>query len=275
MVVVFTALAGLGLVATLFIAGVGLADRLRRNAAEPVEDMYELAVLIGGRWRLADTVLLSLVCRDAIRVSRDGQCTPVAGGGSPHPVDRVILGELAVRPGGVSRSTLMRLPAWEPVAEDLRRALVKRGLLRPEWVKTGVMLASLAMGGLILGGLLAGWSLVLTVGMIFTGGFDAALELIRMTGVMLVVVPVGFLLHHVTKWSDAESERTRYGQAALAAVRKRHPFRNTTPTALALYGDPFPPPARPPAPVTVPAPSRENGTDDACGGGGCGCGCGE
>ncbi|MFI6498735.1 TIGR04222 domain-containing membrane protein [Nonomuraea typhae] len=274
MVVVFTALSGLGLVATLFIAGVGLADRRRGRSAEPVEDMYELAVLIGGRWRLADTVLISLVCRDVIRVSRDGRCTPVAGGDSPHPVDRVILDELAVRPGGVSRSTLMNLAAWDPVTENLRRELVKRGLSRPEWVKTGVMLSSLTMGGLILGGLLAGWWMVPTVVTILTEGFGAALELIGMTGVMLMVVPVGFLLHGATKWSDAENERTRSGEAAYAAARKRHPSRNTTPAALALYGDPLPPPARPPAPVTVPAPPGD-GADDACGGGGCGCGCGE
>ncbi|MET8864276.1 TIGR04222 domain-containing membrane protein [Nonomuraea sp. NPDC004580] len=109
--------------------------RLRRpggGVRDGVRDAYELAVLTGGPRALAGTAIIALLRRSAVRASRSGRYTVIAGagGGTWHPAEQLVLDLLAARLGRAHRRDLERAPEWAALEKRIRLGLVRRGLLR-------------------------------------------------------------------------------------------------------------------------------------------------
>ncbi|MFC7647730.1 TIGR04222 domain-containing membrane protein [Streptosporangium lutulentum] len=94
---------------------------------------YELAYLAGGPRRVINTALGMLARAGAIRVSRGGQISLVAGTrGSPDPVEHAILEALRARGGSGPAGELRRTVADGETMSGLRYRLLGMGLIVPD-----------------------------------------------------------------------------------------------------------------------------------------------
>ncbi|GAA3422608.1 TIGR04222 domain-containing membrane protein [Streptosporangium vulgare] len=94
---------GLSLLAVAVLIALRLAARPSRVYEGPELTPYELALLAGGRSRVADTALASLTGGGVVRARRDGRLTQVSGqvGVLTQPVQTEVLDHLRGQGGGV------------------------------------------------------------------------------------------------------------------------------------------------------------------------------
>ncbi|MFF5111629.1 TIGR04222 domain-containing membrane protein [Streptosporangium sp. NPDC000509] len=94
---------GLSLLGVVGLIALRLAMRPSRVYEGPELTPYELALLAGGRPRVAETVLASLTAVGAVRAQRDGRLTQVSGqiGVLTQPVQTEVLEHLRGHAGGV------------------------------------------------------------------------------------------------------------------------------------------------------------------------------
>ncbi|WP_326644779.1 TIGR04222 domain-containing membrane protein [Streptosporangium sp. NBC_01755] len=96
---------------------------------------YELAYLAGGQRRVINTALGMLTRAGAIRVSRGGQVSLVAGAvPSSHPIEHSVTEALARRGGSAPVGELRHAVAGGQAVDGLRYRLLGLGLLVPESV---------------------------------------------------------------------------------------------------------------------------------------------
>ncbi|TXK38345.1 TIGR04222 domain-containing membrane protein [Nonomuraea sp. C10] len=108
-------------------------------------DVYELAFLAGGPWRVAETAAAVLIADEALRLDRTGDLHAVAGAAEPAAdVERTLLAAVRACRGGMDAGRALRTVARGPEVAGLRRRLVSAGLVhRPSG--TGPVRAKLAL----------------------------------------------------------------------------------------------------------------------------------
>lgn len=228
-------------------------------------------MLARGRHALPDTVVTALVRRNAVREARSGLCTLVTGAAADHPAEHVVLGFLTARAGRAARHEIVRAPEWAPVERRMRAELRRRGLLRPHWMSSTIVLGALTVFLVLLTNIATLTVLLDTAGDLLTGESAAAWARLGQWWPALLVPPLTVAGGVVITWMRTPADdRTLVGEAVCRETLAAHPDHDGSLESYVLLGEPSPDP--------VPArrgPSEEDDGDaDAGGDGGDGCGCG-
>ncbi|MGJ6961097.1 TIGR04222 domain-containing membrane protein [Streptosporangium sp. G11] len=147
---------------------------------------YELAYLSGGPRRVINTALGLLARAGAIRISRGGQASLVAGAQpSPDPIEYAVMETLHLRGGSAPVGEVRRAVAEGQSVDGLRYRLLGLGLLVPEGaldhaqallsrLQVTSIIEMIFVAGILLAGATGGWgTFALLVGLVSViGGFS-------------------------------------------------------------------------------------------------------
>ncbi|AWS46780.1 TIGR04222 domain-containing membrane protein [Streptosporangium sp. 'caverna'] len=176
---------------------------------------YELAYLAGGPRRVINTALGMLARAGAIRVSRGGQVSLVAGTRiSPDPVEHALLESLQVRGGSCSVGELRRTVADGETMSGLRYRLMGMGLIVPD---EALGHAWKLLNRLLILSVLA---LVVNVGMLLAGIFTS------FPGVVVPLLGAFMALRGLVTYSTEKRALrgilSQAGREALDSARRLH-----------------------------------------------------
>ncbi|MEV0825226.1 TIGR04222 domain-containing membrane protein [Nonomuraea rubra] len=278
MVVIVAAVLALGLVAVVALVLVEclLRWRLRHGPADELRSACELAVFIKGRHSLAHTAITALVRRNAVRESRSGLCTAVAGASAGEPAERLALDFLAARAGRATRWEITAAPGWPPLEARMRAELVRRGLLRPGWMSWTLILSGLTVIPVLCTNISTFLLAIDTAGDLLTG--EPVWPRLGQWWPALLAPPLTVAFLMVIEWMRTPGDdKTLLGEAVYQQVLAAHPDHDGSLESYVIRGE------RPPETVPAPAaaPERGGADDDGDGGGdaggdgGCGCGGGD
>ncbi|MEU8383778.1 TIGR04222 domain-containing membrane protein [Streptosporangium sp. NPDC048865] len=172
---------------------------------------YELAYLSGGPRRVVNTALGVLARAGAIRISRGGQASLVAGARpSPDPVEHAVMESLHMRGGSAPVGEVRRTVAEGQSVDGLRYRLLGLGLLVPEGAldHAQVLLGRLQLASIVEVIVVAG---ILLAGA--TGGFGTLALLVG------AVAAIGGFSVHARQRRTLRDALSNAGHQVLASAR--------------------------------------------------------